>query len=224
LASPSVDLLFETSRPTDFEVSDFAVTIGERLPPTQLAVVKEFLNTRDPDGEDRFATTVQMRAWLVRHRLVASQAEFDEDARRHLIEVRDALAALVAANGSASVSRRPVTILNEAARRVRLGVRLHPEDGYRLMSEGIGVDRPIGDLLVRVMGSMAAGTWSRLKMCANPDCGQAFYDVSRNRSGRWCSMAVCGNRMKGRAYRRRRASGVAPLEAQVAPQAVAVAS
>jgi predicted RNA-binding Zn ribbon-like protein len=204
LALPSVDWLCETSRPTDFEVTDFAVTIAERPPPNQLAVVKEFLNTRDPDGDDGFGTTEQMRAWLVRHRLAPSQAEFDEDARRHLIEVRDALAALVAANGSGSVPRRPVTILNEAARRVRLGVRLHPEDGYRLMAEGMGVDRPIGDLLVRVMGSMAAGSWPRLKACANPACGQTFYDASRNRSARWCSMATCGNRSKGRAYRLRR--------------------
>jgi len=50
---------------------------------------------------------------------------------------------------------------------------------------------------------MAAGNWSRLKVCANETCQLAFYDSSRNRSGRWCSMATCGNRMKGRAYRQR---------------------
>jgi predicted RNA-binding Zn ribbon-like protein len=119
-----------------------------------------------------------------------------------------------------------VTILNEAARRVRLGLRLHPEDGYRLMAEGIGVDRPVGDLLVRVMGAMAAGTWPRLKVCANPDCRRAFYDSSRNRSGRWCSMAVCGNRMKGRAYRERarRSESAAGGRGERREAAVAVAS
>ncbi len=184
------------------------MTTGDRLPPAQLAVVKDFLNSRDPaGGYDDFATTDHMRRWLVRHRLAAPQTQFGEGDRRHLIEVRDALARLVAANVGTGVPRRPVTILNEAARRVRLGVRLHPENGYRLMSEGIGVDRPVGELLVRVMGAMAAGSWPRLKVCGNPECGRAFYDVSRNRSGRWCSMAVCGNRMKGRAYRRRRAMG-----------------
>jgi predicted RNA-binding Zn ribbon-like protein len=53
------------------------------------------------------------------------------------------------------------------------------------------------------MTAMSAGSWRRLKLCANPDCGRAFYDSSRNRSARWCSMATSGNRMKGRAYRRR---------------------
>jgi len=58
---------------------------------------------------------------------------------------------------------------------------------------------------------MADGTWSRLKVCANEACGRVFHDGSRNRSGRWCSMATCGNRMKSRAYRRRRASGADAL-------------
>jgi predicted RNA-binding Zn ribbon-like protein len=201
------------------------VKTGDRLPPPQLAVVRDFLNTRDSlTGGDEFATTEQMRRWLARHKLAAPQTEFADDDRRHLVEVRDALGALVAANSGGGIPRRPVTILNEAARRVRLGMRLHPEDGYRLMAEGIGADRPIGDLLVRVMGSMAAGTWSRLKSCANPDCGRAFYDSSRNRSGRWCSMAVCGNRIKGRAYRRRRSAPGTRAAERVEDAAVAVAS
>jgi predicted RNA-binding Zn ribbon-like protein len=54
-----------------------------------------------------------------------------------------------------------------------------------------------------VTGAMAAGNWNRLKVCSNDACQRAFYDSSRNRSGRWCSMATCGNRMKGRAYRQR---------------------
>jgi predicted RNA-binding Zn ribbon-like protein len=120
------------------------------------------------------------------------------------VELRRALHALVAANGGAGVQRRAVTNLNEAARRVRLGIRLHPEDGYRVMAEGVGIDRPIGELLIAVTGSMAAGSFGRLKTCANEACQRAFYDVSKNRSGRWCSMATCGNRMKGRAYRARR--------------------
>ena len=125
---------------------------------------------------------------------------------RRLIEVRRSLHELVASNGGAGLQRRAVTTLNEAARRVRLGVRLHPVDGYRLVAEGVGVDRPIGELLMSVTAAMAAGNWNRLKVCANDACQRTFYDSSRNRSGRWCSMATCGNRMKGRAYRQRHGS------------------
>jgi len=94
-------------------------------------------------------------------------------------------------------------VLNEAARRIRVGVRIHPDEGYRLIAEGPGIDRPIGELLLRVMTAMGSGSWRRLKLCANPDCSRAFYDSSRNRSGRWCSMATCGNRMKARRFRQR---------------------
>lgn len=182
---------------------------GDRLPPPELAVVQDFLNSRDlASGRDDFATAERMQRWLLGHRLIAPQADFDETDRRHLVEVREALAALVLSTTQDQGStRRWVTILNEAARRVRLGLRLHPDDGYRLMADGMGIDRPVGDLLVRVMGAMAAGSWPRLKVCANSECRRAFYDASRNRSARWCSMAVCGNRMKGRAYRQRARSG-----------------
>jgi len=172
--------------------------------PIQLGLVQSFLNTLDVGtGRDDLADANGAQGWLAAHRLVSPGTEYDDADRHRLVEVRGAVHGLVAANGGAGPQRRAVTTLNEAARRVRLGVRLHPEDGYRLMAEGVGIDRPIGELLISVTTSMAAGTWNRLKICSNDACQEAFYDTSRNRSGRWCSMAKCGNRMKGRAYRHR---------------------
>jgi predicted RNA-binding Zn ribbon-like protein len=43
----------------------------------------------------------------------------------------------------------------------------------------------------------------RIKTCAAPDCGWKFVDQSKNRSRRWCDMAVCGNLAKARQYRAR---------------------
>ncbi|RZT87818.1 putative RNA-binding Zn ribbon-like protein [Pseudonocardia sediminis] len=40
----------------------------------------------------------------------------------------------------------------------------------------------------------------RLRPCANSDCRLYFVDRSRPGTGRWCSMAVCGNRMKARRH------------------------
>ena len=53
-----------------------------------------------------------------------------------------------------------------------------------------------------VLAAMLDGTWSRLKACRN--CCWSFYDYSPNRSATWCSMQLCGNRKKTRAYRSRR--------------------
>ena len=58
-------------------------------------------------------------------------------------------------------------------------------------------------LLAEVHAAHATGEWPRLKACANPDCQWVYYDGSRNRSARWCSMGECGDVMKARAYRRR---------------------
>ncbi|MFF4567490.1 CGNR zinc finger domain-containing protein [Streptomyces sp. NPDC001435] len=53
--------------------------------------------------------------------------------------------------------------------------------------------------------AVADGSLKRLKLCASSDCRWASRDTSRSGGGRWCSMAVCGNRHKTRAYRRRQA-------------------
>jgi predicted RNA-binding Zn ribbon-like protein len=45
--------------------------------------------------------------------------------------------------------------------------------------------------------------FSLIKRCDNPDCILYFYDVSKNHARRWCSMNICGNRMKVAAHYRR---------------------
>jgi predicted RNA-binding Zn ribbon-like protein len=39
---------------------------------------------------------------------------------------------------------------------------------------------------------------NRIKQCTN--CGYLFLDSSKNKSRRWCSMEICGNRVKARRY------------------------
>jgi predicted RNA-binding Zn ribbon-like protein len=69
-----------------------------------------------------------------------------------------------------------------------------------------GVDGALGHVVAAIHAAVAEGTWDRLKACERDVCRWAFYDHSKNRSGHWCSMAVCGQREKNRrAYRRRRA-------------------
>jgi predicted RNA-binding Zn ribbon-like protein len=67
-----------------------------------------------------------------------------------------------------------------------------------------GIDGAIATLLGIVHEAQLTGGWRRLKGCRQ--CGYAFYDLSKNRSAAWCSMSICGNRHKNRAYYRRRRS------------------
>ncbi|HEV2656447.1 MAG TPA: CGNR zinc finger domain-containing protein [Ktedonobacteraceae bacterium] len=69
-----------------------------------------------------------------------------------------------------------------------------------------GIDGAMSQMLERVMRAMIDGTWTRLKACRNETCRWAFYDTSKNRSATWCTMAVCGSRLKTRAYRQRHKS------------------
>ncbi len=55
----------------------------------------------------------------------------------------------------------------------------------------------MGDLLCRP-------DFDGVKTCENEKCTLWFYDISKNHTRRWCSMAVCGNRAKAAAHRARK--------------------
>ena len=87
----------------------------------------------------------------------------------------------------------------------RFPLRLTPDDSGRLRVAASSGVRGLDAIVETVATSVAGGGWSRMKLCASPDCRWAFHDTSRNGAGRWCSMEACGNRHKTRAYRQRRA-------------------
>ncbi|SFQ41787.1 Conserved protein containing a Zn-ribbon-like motif, possibly RNA-binding [Amycolatopsis arida] len=64
----------------------------------------------------------------------------------------------------------------------------------------------VGAILAAAARLAVRGEWERLKICPADDCRWAFFDQSRNRSRTWCSMQVCGNREKARAWRERAAA------------------
>lgn len=73
------------------------------------------------------------------------------------------------------------------------------------------LDQFLGPIVESACDLLCNRDWSRLKRCANPACGLYFYDSTRNRRRRWCSMRTCGNRMKVAAfYRRQRAARPRP--------------
>ncbi|HEX4319782.1 MAG TPA: ABATE domain-containing protein [Acidobacteriaceae bacterium] len=52
-------------------------------------------------------------------------------------------------------------------------------------------------------GLLANGDFSLVRKCENGDCVLWFYDRTKSHQRRWCSMAMCGNRHKVAAYRKR---------------------
>jgi predicted RNA-binding Zn ribbon-like protein len=110
--------------------------------------------------------------------------------------LREALRALVLANNGATLDQTALELVNDTAARLPLQLGA---DGQ--LSVGTGRDALDGVVAI-ALGAMLDGSWSRLKACRN--CCWSFYDYSPNRSATWCSMQLCGNRKKTRAYRSRR--------------------
>jgi predicted RNA-binding Zn ribbon-like protein len=94
-------------------------------------------------------------------------------------------------------------VLEDAARRAVLEVRFDEHGVATAAPAARGVDGALGRLLAIVAAAQADETWVRLKACPWQTCRWAFYDHSKNRSGRWCRMEVCGNRAKAAAFRAR---------------------
>lgn len=59
---------------------------------------------------------------------------------------------------------------------------------------------PVGEAMARLV---CEEDFTRVKACGGPSCTLLFADHTRGRGRRWCSMAICGNRTKQAAHRRR---------------------
>jgi predicted RNA-binding Zn ribbon-like protein len=172
--------------------------------PGSVGVVQDFLNTIDIESEtDLAATPDALASWLAARGLVdpgttVSAAEHARvlDLRERL---RDALEATTHGVSAADEYKRLDAIAAEVPLRVRFGAAAHLEPARRRSAPALG------PVLATVYDALATEAVARLKVCRNDRCRWAFYDTSRNRSGVWCSMAICGNRQKGRVYRRRHA-------------------
>jgi len=184
------------------------MTTQDPAPPNGLALVIDFVNTLDIEEEtDALADTREATAWLKQRGLLArGHADIGAQDRERLISVREAIRQKLLANNGAEPNDDAARVLERAARAGALGVRFHG-DSASLAAGTAGFPGALANLLVPVARAMSDGTWRRMKACRADDCEWAFYDRSRNRSGVWCDMAVCGNREKVRTYRRRGPSG-----------------
>ncbi len=174
---------------------------GSREPaPGELALVQSFINSHYDleleHGADLLATPGALTRWLERRRLTGSPAFTERDLDR-AVAVREGLRALASGSGE-------LADLNRAARGAAIELRFVDGGPRFVPAAGSALDRALAIVVAIAARAMIDGSWARLKICPGDDCGWAFYDHSRNQSGRWCSMAVCGGRAKARTHYRRR--------------------
>ena len=171
--------------------------------PDELDHIRQFVNTFDLESlEDKLAEPDAAAAWLTERRLLPGGEPLTPADVRQAQSMREALRKLLLAHNGAPLDTTAVDAVNNAAKSAELVVRFDEDGHAALVPVRPGIDGALGRLIAIVYRSMAEGTWERLKACRN--CRWSFYDYSPNRSATWCSMRICGNRTKTRAYRRRR--------------------
>ena len=202
-------LLIMTASLDGMTLPPWASHLLHKLAPPPLLLVQAFVNTLDLDlHTDVLAHADEARAWLADAGL-RDPGQPDLAADLELARAfRESLRAMIAHNTDGQplteAELRPFEQVTSLARprlevtadgQVRLGTRTSP----KRLAEGLA------GLLLSIRDAQADGSWDRLKLCGNPDCLWAFYDRSHSRRGAWCEMASCGNRLKNRNLRARRA-------------------
>jgi len=187
---------------------------GEAPAPGELEFVREFVNTRelDPDRED-IGDAQALGTWLDDHGIPVAGSLAEPDVQRAQ-SFREAIRDLLLANNGEELPGASLEELRTAASSAPLQIEVSGDGSLATAPAASGVDALIARTLSVAAAAQERGEWQRLKACRSHDCVWAFYDRSRNRSRHWCSMGVCGNRAKTRAYRAKRASRGTPAETE----------
>jgi predicted RNA-binding Zn ribbon-like protein len=159
--------------------------------PEPLRFVQRFVNTIDLSHDREW-----LEAWLEEQGLTSPTGSELAHART----LREAIRELLYANNGHGEPGGGTQALSAAADAASLTIDFTRGE---LVPQAPGLDGILGRVAVVCLETMGDGTWHRLKCCRNVNCRWSFYDYSKNRSATWCSMQLCGNRTKTRAYRRR---------------------
>lgn len=175
----------------------------------------EVANTEAPDGLElirQFVNTIDLEAGsdpFQPHRLEewCRQSGFEDPLTREevadLCRLREAIRAILEAHAGEGEEAVGFAVLQPLGDRAAFKMRFSENGALALEPVGSGAEAIAGTMLAAIYDAVRVGTWSRLKACRKHSCRWAFYDRSKNGSGAWCDMAICGNRVKAQRRRTR---------------------
>ncbi|NER79744.1 MAG: CGNR zinc finger domain-containing protein [Leptolyngbya sp. SIO1D8] len=162
--------------------------------PGELIRVHGFLNTwSDELGIEDFSTPQSTEKWLRDAGLWEGNKKMNEDEHRRILAFRGQVRRCVLRQDSPER-------LTDTISHVSFRLRFEEDHPALIPVTRSSCDRVIGLLIAIIYRSMIDGTWVRFKCCALPTCGWAYYDTTKSRTKRWCSMQTCGSRNKARRY------------------------
>jgi predicted RNA-binding Zn ribbon-like protein len=172
--------------------------------PRAIAVVRDFVNTTD-----RETSTDELSSPAALTRYLADQELIDRASRATAEDLEAALRLRAGLRGALELNHAG----QEAAALPELAGALGDQPvsltwspaGAVLTTTAPGVPGGLARIAIAAQVAAADGDWWRLKICAWDECEWAYYDHSKNRSRNWCEYG-CGNKVKTRAYRARKAA------------------
>lgn len=179
---------------------------GRRPAPGELALVQAFANTfwdLERRRPERLRTPAALARWLRERELLEPGVRLTEADRWQALDVREGIRALLFANSGHDLKPDALRRMHQALPGGLL-VRLHADHRPEFVAPRRDLDGALALIAAAVAVAQLEGRFTHLKACPGPECGWAFYDHSRNQTGAWCSMSVCGARVKAREYRARR--------------------
>ncbi|MFP2927453.1 CGNR zinc finger domain-containing protein [Pyxidicoccus sp. 3LG] len=170
--------------------------------PADIALVHDFVNTLDVEKLlDEVPSPESLAGWFHARGLLTAGDTVSPESFTAAIQVREALRAVLLSHNGEPLPAAELRTLERVSAACPLAVGFGPEGEATLRAAAEGGWKALGAVFAAVVTAQQDGRWERLKVCPAGDCQCAFYDTSKNRSGRWCSMRVCGNRMKLQRFR-----------------------
>jgi predicted RNA-binding Zn ribbon-like protein len=175
----------------------------------------DFVNTEivaDGQRVDLLTASPEVFLWLGESGLCEEKDLANRHPPSRLLDAARMYRSLARRGLEAIVNQRPVAsdLLAKTSAYLRRNVR-----SSRLTAQGEGYKTiahwhfaHAEDYLVPVAESLAKlvteADLSRIRKCKNPDCILYFYDTSKGGQRSWCSLDICGNKLRVAASRRRR--------------------
>jgi hypothetical protein len=176
---------------------------GLSAAPGGVALVQDFLNTvAIGDDPDLLADPALAQAWLTKA-VQAWSATRGGDLPPPALTPTD-LSKLRVLRATIAELISGATEVGHRIGSTSASFRLSDTGAVQLEPVGAGWRWLASALWGEIMVSQHTGSWRRLKQCHNPDCRSTFYDRSKNNSGVWHNVKVCGNAANLRASRARR--------------------
>jgi predicted RNA-binding Zn ribbon-like protein len=184
---------------------------GRRPAPPVLVLAQDLANTLNIElGRDRLTDAAGLSEFAVEHGITA--LDLGAADLPTVVRIREALREVCAVHADGEPRADAAELLEEGLAGAAIVLGLAPDGSVRLLPvSGLrGVDLLLAHLAAGIATAAGDGSWQRLKTCAADGCRWVYYDWSPAAASRWCTMRLCGNRAKMRAYRARQRQTTRP--------------